>query len=633
MGLSFKYAALSVVVAAAPIRVAAQTVALAQTPAQAQTPDAEAARRIVATLQLAAQEYRLAWEGGVLAKPGEWVEAQLFVGEARRSALELAPALRGWVAPRLTALEQRLAGRMPADSLALEAGDIERRLTVVLGVALDERPAREPSLASGARIFRQQCAACHGELGRGDGPAGAVLTPRPANLTAPALLASRTPLDIYRRVTHGTPGTAMPSFGGSLSKEQRWDVVSHVFAFSDTTARRGRSGQVAVVFGTVRGELGGAMALAGQGEREAAARRVLDAYLAYEAVEGSLSASDPAIVKRAEARFTALREAVGARSTGAERDRRHGELLASLAESETALTRTHSAAGLFTESFLLIVREGFEAILVVGAIMAVLIKAGARQRQKNVRWGIGAAIAASLLTAALLEMALRATPAQREALEGGIMLVAAVMLFYVSYWLISKIEVAAWTRFVKEQIERAAESGSALALALVAFLAVYREGFETVLFYKALYVTGAASGAAPITAGLVAGLAVLIAVYVGIEAFGLKIPMRPFFAVTGATLAFMAFVFAGDGVKELQEGGYVPSSLIPGGPRSDFLGVYPTWESLALQAVILAAIFGALVYTFAIGPRRRDASGAAGGGGAPVARRGRRTQPRRTAGV
>lgn len=312
---------------------------------------------------------------------------------------------------------------------------------------------------------------------------------------------------------------------------------------------------------------------------------------------------------------------------------RHAELLATLRHAESALTEKHSAAGLFIESLLLLLREGFEAILVVGAIMAVLVKAGAKEKQRSVRLGVIAAVLMSLVTAAVLEIILRVTPAQREALEGGIMLVAALTLFYASYWLVSKIEIVAWTRFVKDQIQKAVDSGSGLGLAGVAFLAVYREGFETVLFYKALYVTGGSAGAAPVTVGIVAGLVALVVLFIGIERFGLKIPMRPFFAATGATLAFMAFVFAGDGVKELQEGGYLPTTLIEWAPRADFFGIYPTVESLAVQSVILAAILAALVWTFVVLPHRMPPGPASGGGAPPKAGPGRRTGARKAAGV
>jgi len=364
---------------------------------------------------------------------------------------------------------------------------------------------------------------------------------------------------------------------------------------------------MAVVFGSVNATLTNAVAAAERGERAAASQLVMDSYMAFEAAEGALAATEPALVRRAEQQFTSLRYAIEGNESKAVLSERYVTLQATLRGAEAAFSRRHSPAGLFAESFLLMVREGFEAILVIGAIMAVLIKAGAKDKQRSVRLGVVAALLASLVTAAALEQLFRASAAQREALEGGVMLVAAALLFYVSYWLISKVEIAAWTRFVKGQIQKAVAAGSGLALAGVAFFAVYREGFETVLFYKALYVTGGAGGEAPITVGLVAGLVVLVAVFVGLERFGLKIPMRPFFAITGATLAFMAFVFAGNGIKALQEGGYVGSTLLPGAPRYDFFGIFPTLESLAVQGVIVIALAAGLIWTFVIRPARTPA--------------------------
>jgi high-affinity iron transporter len=603
----------------------------AQTPALAETPGVEAARRVAATLHLAAQEYRLAWVGGALTNTGEWDEAKLFVAEARRSAAQLPGAVRAEIMPRLIGIEQRLAARMPPESLAIAARDVELRLSTLLRVSLDDRPAREPSIDNGALLYRSTCQRCHGAEGHGDGPVTRAehITPPPANLADPAALAGTTPLDLYRKISLGVPGTRMKAFGEALSREERWDLVAYALTFTDPAARGGRSGQLAVVFGTVRGSLGGVLDLAERGETDAASSRVLDAYMAFETLESSLGATDPSLVRRAEERFGRLRAAIAGGEARTVLERHQADLLASLAESERALTARHSAAGLFAESLLLMLREGFEAMLVVGAIMAVLVKAEAKEKQKHVRWGVVAAIAASLVTAAALELIFRVTASQREALEGAIMLVAAVMLFYASYWLISKVEIAAWTRFVKERIQRAAERGSALALAGVAFLAVYREGFETVLFYKALYVTGGGDGAAAITAGIVAGLAGLALVFVGIERFGLRVPMRPFFAVTGMTLAFMAFVFAGDGIKALQEGGYLGSTPLAWAPRSDFFGVYPTLESLGLQAAILLAILFGLAWAFVIAPRLATASA----GGRAIARRNRKTQPRKSAGV
>ena len=579
-----------------------------QTPALAQTPGPDAvhaARRISQTLALASQEYRLAWSGARLVAPSEWEEARQFVLEAQRSTQTLPQPVRGEMSARLSRIAQRLSAQFPADSLALEAVQVEQRLRSAFGPSLEERSERDPSPATGARIYATLCASCHGPQGRGDGPVAAQLDPRPADLRDSVRLASSTPLDFYLRITHGVPGTAMPSFDSLLSSAQRWDVTAHVYALSDSSAARAgaRGGRIAVVFGTVRGLLGQAREAARRGDHDDAGRGVFDAYMAFEGVERNLEAIEPSLVSRVEERFALMRQAALGGAGGPSLQRADAELAAVLADAEDALTAGRSRAGLFAESFLLLLREGFEAILVIGAIMAVLLKTGARERQREVRWGVGLAVAASVATAAVLEWLFRVTPAQREALEGGVMVFAAALLFYASFWLLSKVELAAWTRFVRQRIQKAVEHGSGLALAGVAFLAVYREGFETVLFYKALFVTGGGAGAPAIMAGLVLAFVLLVAVYVGIERFGLRVPMRPFFAVTGATLAYMAFVFAGKGVKELQEGGYVPTTLVRGVGRHDMLGLYPTWESLGLQAVILAAILGALTWTFAVRPR------------------------------
>lgn len=577
----------------------------APAPAEPITPEVRAAvRRVVATVHLAAQEYALAWEGGALARREEADEAKLFIAEAQRAAPALPAELAGEATRELGTIERMLAAAVPADSVAGHASALERRIEATLGAAADERPAREPSLAAGARIYAARCAQCHGTSGRGDGPAAAGLTPPPADLTFHAGTPF-VPLDYYRRLTYGTPGTAMPAFDAVLSREDRWDAIAYVVSLSDTLVRRTASGADALAFAAVRGLLGRAVDEGRRGSGAAAAGEVLDAYLEFESVEGKVRVADAGLASRAERRFAALREAAQAGEPRLEA--RYAELASTLDSSEAALGRSHTGWGFLAESFLLIVREGFEAILIVAAIMAVVLRSGTTRQRRSVRWGVGLALAASLATAALMEWLLEGGAAQRESLEGGVMLVAAAVLFYVSYWLVSKVEAATWQRFVREKIERAAASGRSLALASVAFLAVYREGFETVLFYKALYVSGGAGGAAPITLGLATGCVVLLAVYVGIERFGIRIPLRPFFAVTGATLFFMAFVFAGTGVKELQEGALIPSTLVPGAPRSEFFGVYPTVQSLAVQGLIVVSLVVSVVWWLARGRRREVA--------------------------
>jgi high-affinity iron transporter len=235
--------------------------------------------------------------------------------------------------------------------------------------------------------------------------------------------------------------------------------------------------------------------------------------------------------------------------------------------------------------------------------MAFLAKAGAVERRRHVARGAWAAVAASIVTAVVVELLFQVTPGQREALEGITMLLATAVLFYVSYWLLSKIEVAKWQAFVRGRMEDALQTGSGFALASVAFLAVYREGFETILFYKALLTSagpagaaGIGTGGAAVAAGMFAGALALVAVYVAINRFGVKVPLKPFFAVTSGMLYYMAFVFAGKGMGDLQEAGLVKTTVLAWAPRVPILGIYPTVQSLSLQLLLIALLVVALLW-------------------------------------
>jgi len=262
------------------------------------------------------------------------------------------------------------------------------------------------------------------------------------------------------------------------------------------------------------------------------------------------------------------------------------------------LTRpTGSGIEAFSQSFLIIFREGLEAILVIGAIVAFLLKTGHRERLRSIWWGVGLGLAASAVTAVVLVTVLYAMPATREIIEGITLLVAVAVLFSVSYWLISKVEAAKWQQFIHEKVTLALQHGGGRALAFVAFLAVYREGAETALFYQALLNEGTRV-IVPIVLGIVVGGAALAVIFTLFYRFGVRVPLRPLFGVTSVLLYYMAFVFMGKGMRELQEGNLVSITIIPGGPHVDLLGLYPTVETLLAQLVLLVLFVFALVKTF-----------------------------------
>ncbi|PYO41695.1 MAG: hypothetical protein DMD29_04740 [Gemmatimonadetes bacterium] len=551
------------------------------------TDSLSAARRVVAAVSLAAKEYRI----GVPGAPGrvtvaeEVDEARQFIEQARFDVPFLPRAARAATDSGLKQLLALIKAAAAADSVDRVAQDVGERIARSAGGAIVPLPARPPSPARGAQVYREQCANCHGDQGRGDGPkAHTVEGPPPADLTDPAAMSQLSLVDIYRKVTIGVAGTAMPQFEEALPDSDRWAVSAYT-----ATLQFGGSA-TAGVFTTVRHQLDSAVAARSD-------RLVFSAYLTFEQVETDLRARNPGLTTRLEGEFARLQARAATGADGAELEALHRALLADLERAERIVSDRGSGANLLVQSLMLMVREGFEAILIVGALMTFLGKAGAADRRHEVARGAWLAVAASVVTAVAIELLFHVTAGQREVLEGITMLVAVAVLFYVSYWVLSKIEADRWNAFLKSKMHDALTSESGLALASVAFLAVYREGFETILFYKALLSSAGSGEVGAVLAGIALGAAVLVILYVAINRYGMRLPMKPFFAVTGALLYYMAFVFAGQGVKDLQEAGLVGLTVLEGWPRWPQLGIYPTVQSLALQGVLVVLLVFGLAWS------------------------------------
>ncbi len=312
-----------------------------------------------------------------------------------------------------------------------------------------------------------------------------------------------------------------------------------------------------------------------------------------------------------EGMFAVIRGGMGAGEPASEVMERIDALVFALKEDAQRLPTgggsKESPVSLFFNSFVIILREGFEAILVISALTAYLAKTGHKDKVRTVYKGALVALAASVLTAVLLQTVFSISGADKEALEGVTMLIATAVLFYVSYWLITKIEIGRWQRYIRSKVEGSLTKANLFALAFAAFLAVYREGAETILFYGALYSSSGGDGVT-IGAGFVLGTVVLAGVFVVIKYTSVRVPIGPFFGVTSTLLYYLAFSFAGKGIAELQEAGWVSSTAAEGFPTIHFLGLYPTWEGIALQSLLFFALLVAVTYSFVIRPYRERVS-------------------------
>ena len=245
----------------------------------------------------------------------------------------------------------------------------------------------------------------------------------------------------------------------------------------------------------------------------------------------------------------------------------------------------------FLGAFGIIVREGLEAILVIAAIIAYLKKSGNPGKSlKNVYIGAVCGIAASFVAAAVLAWAKRAFTSAgmaQEIIEGITALIAVCVLFYVSNWMISKAEAASWSRYIDNRVQSSLEQGSSFALAFTAFLSVFREGAEVVLFYQPMLSEG---NPGMVWAGFGVGCVVLVFVYLAITKLSVKLPLKVFFTATSILMAVMCVSFLGSGIKELAEGNVFDLSLrVPGIPENDVIqvfGIYPYLETLVPQLIL-----------------------------------------------
>jgi high-affinity iron transporter len=220
---------------------------------------------------------------------------------------------------------------------------------------------------------------------------------------------------------------------------------------------------------------------------------------------------------------------------------------------------------------------------------------GATDAVRYIHLGWILALVAGGLTWVATQTFLTFSGQHRESMEGFISIFAAIALFYVGYWLHTKSEAKKWQSFIHDKVQNVVDGKKILGLVGISFFAVYREAFEVVLFYQALWLQNE-NDHHLILWGFIAGLAVLVVLTFAILKLGLKVPLKYFFGVTGTFLYIIAFIFAGNGIKELQAAGWVSTTPIGFPPQIPLLGIYPTLESLAAQALMLCAFFATFLW-------------------------------------
>ncbi|MGM9488086.1 FTR1 family protein [Ideonella sp. YS5] len=617
----------------------------------AQLPAEEKAKQVWQLLDYVAVDYGGAVAGGAVLDASEYAEMQEFTGAAEQQLGELPPHPgRDALLKQATALRTAVANKADATQVAQLAHALATDLQKAYPFPV--APTVTPDLRRGAQLFQAQCSACHGAQGHGDGPLASALDPKPTALSEPERARERSLFALHQVISNGVKGTAMASFA-ALPDEDRWALAFFVgtLPYSDADKAAGAKqwqGNAAApqsitglealtqtsehaladrldpgsaksltaylrsnpqVLGAAKAggaalaksKLAQSVAALRAGDRPGASKLALSAYLdGFEPIEPALATRDRALFEKIESSMAAYRATMTKGSLDEVQVAEQG-LQHLLDQADKALAPSaNDAAAAFVGSLTILLREGLEALLVVVAMIAFLKKAERKDVLVYVHAGWIAALAAGGATWAIATYLVDVSGASRELTEGFSSLFAAVVLLGVGMWMHQKSVAGRWQVYLKEKLSAALNKRAAWFLFSLAFIAVYREVFETVLFYAALWTEG---NGWPLLAGLASGAALLGVLAVLLVRTSTRLPIGQFFAASSLLVAVLAVVLAGKGIAGLQEAGLLSTSPIPI-PRIDVLGIYPSWQPLLAQALTLAVV----VVAFLVNVRARPPS-------------------------
>ena len=608
----------------------------------------ESAKRLLALIDYIDSDYKNAVQAGKILNASEYQEQLEFskrVMELFQQLKQVDKSDKAGIEGDLKILVNQIESKADPKAVSGTATVIGKKIRDTYNII--PHPRQLPSFEAGKKLFAENCAQCHGETGKGDGPSRATMNPKqplPANFTDPEFADGLSPFKAFNAISFGVENTAMASFA-ALSEEERWQLAFYVLSlgFSESQSKAGESllqknrvpaeltdvAALSTLTGSqlsdklkayftdepqtsnvlaylrrgllqktsadplaiARTRLREAADLYASGDKEKAYQKAVEAYIdGYDLAEPTLFAKDMSFGRNLEAQFTEFRNAIKQEVSVAEIQRQQIDIEAKLDRASQLLNSSESFSGYysFTNSALIILREGLEAALILAAIFAMLKVMGATQAIAYVHLGWILALIAGGLTWVATQTVITFSGQHREGMEGFISVFAAVALFYVGYWLHTRSEAKRWHTFIQDRVKNVLSGKKILGLVGISFFAVYREALEVVLFYQALWLQEQGNHGAVIW-GFVTGLMALVLITFAILKLGLRIPLKYFFAAAGTLLYIMAFMFAGNGIKTLQVAGWLPTTPLAFPPQVPFLGIYPTVETLSAQVALLVA--------------------------------------------
>ena len=593
-------------------------------------------RFVIHLLDYLAHDYGGSVANGKVISKGEYEEQKEFANKIYELA-QVLPVIKNnnITFYKIIKLKAMINEKLDARDVTLQARDIQKDLITLTKMTLS--PNELPSLSNGKRLFKQNCTTCHGNEGFGDGAAGKEMEPAPANFHAQERMSSISAFHCYNTIRFGVPGTGMLAWP-QLNDKEVWDLSFFVMAIrhfdvqelakkteviktdnitlqdlstlSDTELKNkiignddSQKNAALILLRTIDNNtssgdyigkanyyLNEALSAFKNNLKDDAKRLAVLAYLeGIEPVEPMIKANAPELISKIETEMGKVRQMIIDPKTTSlllsTQIANVEEIFEDVKESIKSHELTFGVA--FSGAFAIILREGFEAVLIILTLLSVIKVFGNKKAALWVHAGWSSALLLGFITWFLSGILMKMSGASREILEAATSSFAVIILLYFGFWLHRQTEIGRWKKFINEKVKNALDNKNLWALASISFISVFREAFETVLFIRALWFQTNAEGKNAIGLGLVAALLLIFTFSILALRFSKKIPIRELFKASSIMTSLLAFILAGKAVHSMQEAGLLESTLFPINLRFDTIGLFPTWQTIVAQVSIL----------------------------------------------
>ncbi|MEQ8882732.1 MAG: FTR1 family protein [Cyclobacteriaceae bacterium] len=602
--------------------------------------DDSSLRTTIHLLDYISRDYTAAVQNGQVIDEAEFAEMQEFSDKVYLLIEEsdLPQDNKLLILSQLKELGKQIENKSPHKSISTLA--LQARREIIKTTGLKTAPLIWPDLKNGKSLYVQNCTSCHGVYGAGDGRLAAGLKPAPTNFLNANLMQEISPFQAYNTIKLGVEGTAMQSFA-TLSDKEIWDLAFYIkslrfkpqadqntelqqkFDLANNTVnleevatlsdvellkslRNDYSADTELLLTALRTQFPGdnaqkysldkarnylksALQNYTSGRYSSAREDALAAYLeGIEPSEARLKANAPAFTASLEQQMFKIREVIENKGDKAQVEKEIDNGLSMLRQAEEMMQDKKLNYWLsFALSASIMLREGLEAFLILALILALIRSSGLK---KAIPWVHGGWITAMLLGVAgwfFTDWVIGISGKNREIMEGMISLVAVIVLAFVGFWLHDHSHAKNWKKFIEEKIGKQLKKDKMFGIAFFSFMVVFREAFESVLFLQAISLETQPDHQSSIGLGVLAAFALIALFAILFVRYSKKIPVRQLFRYSAWAITLLALILIGKGVHSIQEAGWLSITGFPVSVSVDWLGIYPTFETVTAQVALL----------------------------------------------